>query len=280
MATSYFQKLPRELRDRIYAYVLTATHDLALEAGADGVSRICERQESISRPTLLSKDRWPLLRAVRRIRDAYCCVLGYRVRRLSFNQIQFVNHLFYEETHGLEYRYNTIFFEDGNNRTAAQRCRQILNHPAAQKYGRYLRASIRGSQTCIGSTSDAECPLSLLDFCRLYPTACLRLHNPLWTQADPRFVLVGLSYSAIVRNLHETSLCITSRTTVFSPSEMGAWRAGLLSDKVPENFRLFPYEAELNAAVLLDACRRSLVLQEEDLPLWVDLAKVWFKYGI
>jgi hypothetical protein len=64
----------------------------------------------------------------------------------SFNQIQYVNRVFHEETVGLEFKYNDIVFEDGGGRSAARRRQIVVNEVLGRDYAQYLKLCFANSK--------------------------------------------------------------------------------------------------------------------------------------
>lgn len=277
MAPSLFENLPRELREQVYAHVLTAPQGLAFRKGKGGVSRICECQ--VNNDSSGPSSQYLVSRYIHNIISACVSSLVHLDHYSSFNQIQYVSRLLYQEAHGLELRYNTVFFRDSNGLTAQQGCRQVINKVATWRYAQNFNASISSSQLSFGTTVDAKGPLTLVGFCRLFPKAIIKLHSPLWSQTEPGFVLFGISYSAVVRR-HNAALDSLMQKLGEPLDSTMAFPESFVPSGVPDNFRLFPHEEQLDRAVLRTACSQSLVLQGDDSSLWVELAEVWFKNGI
>jgi hypothetical protein len=278
MTASLFERLPRELREQIYAYVLTTSHGLSFGSDRSGVSRICERQAYYDMPN--STDQ-------RHIWRLACIVIAdyFSYSRLAsdystFNQIQFVSRLLYRESHGLEIRYNTLFFRDCNGLTAQQRCRQVIHRVATWPSAQGFKASVSSSLSESRTTPDATEYLKLVDFCRLFPRATIQLHTPLWSQCEPGFVLFGISYLAVVRHKNESLDRVMQQIGIPLDSEMAIPISFLESEGVPDNLRLMPCEEQLDRATLLTACSQALILRGSDSALWVELAEKWFRDGI
>jgi hypothetical protein len=271
MPTSRLEKLPRELRDHIYALALTAPQDLILRTEKNGVGLICDRMMNHPRPFARSSrlSKWTVLGIITTAhrwlqKDAPDCV--------SFNQIQYVSRLFFQETHGLEFRYNIVVFEDWKGQPAGQRCRRVANQIATRRYANDFKASVRSTHLCSHKSPDSRDSMTLIEFCRLHPRASIRLHNPLWSQAQPGFVLLGISYCAAVRQEKDPLKRILRKFGIPSEPEMDV--------HIPDNFRLCPFEEQLDEAIFLEACAQAFVLREDECSSWINLAETWFKDGI
>jgi hypothetical protein len=279
MTASYLEKLPRELRDHIYAFTLTASKDLIFRTGKNGVGRICDRMLDRPRPFAPSI-RFPMSTVLDNITSAHSWLQEDARDCLSFNQIQYVSRGFFQETHGLEFRYNIIVFEDGKGQPAEQRCRQVVNQIATRRYANDFKASVRSTSLCSQISPDSKDSMNLIEFCRLYPRASIRLHNPLWSQAQPGFVLLGISYCAAVRQKREHLNSLLRKLGMLSELEKDDPIPALSLDRVPDNFRLYPFEEQLDQAIFLEACAHAFVLREENCSSWIPLAETWFKDGI
>jgi hypothetical protein len=279
MTFSRLEKLPRELRDHIYALVLTAPYGLIFKTGKNGVSRMCERRSDHTIFFSSKSGHYPASRLIGGVISACCSFLG-DTSGSSFNQIQFCSRLLYHEAHGLEFRYNTILFEDSNNLTAERRCRQVISKTATLKHGQYLKAAICSAQLSSPAAVEARRSLTLIEFCRRHPQASIRLHNPLWSQAQPGFVLFGISYSAIMRHKRESLDRVIHNARIATTIETDFLDLALPPDGMPDNLRLFPCEEQLDKQIFLKACSQAVILHGADSSLWVGLAESWFKDGI
>jgi hypothetical protein len=279
MTVSCLERLPRELRDQIYALVLTAPGDLDLRTGNNGVGRICDRTLHHPRPSAPSI-RFPMWTVLGNITSAHMWLREDARDCLSFNQIQYVSRVFFQETHGLEFRYNLIIFEDCKGQSAGQRCRQVVNQIATRRYANDFKASVRSTNLCSQISPDSKDSMKLIEFCRLYPGASIRLHNPLWSQAQPGFVLLGISYGAAVRKKQEPLNNLLHKLGMLPERQTDDPIPALSSDWVPDNFRLYPFEEQLDQAIFLEACAQAFVLREEECSSWIPVAEKWFKDGI
>jgi hypothetical protein len=83
--------LPAEIRNEIYSIVLSTSRPLVVWVDPAGVSRICIRHS----------------RACAKF--AYGFQLHSTCSEIEFNQLKYVSRMLYNETRGLERRYNWIF---------------------------------------------------------------------------------------------------------------------------------------------------------------------------
>ncbi|USP82172.1 hypothetical protein yc1106_09446 [Curvularia clavata] len=278
--TSPWAKLPAELRERIYIYVLTEPSGLIYFMEEDRMNRIYARQNQES-------SRIPdesLVSSLKRIYSRILSVFGdihVRAKDRRFNQIQYVSRQCYEEAHGLELCYNDILFEDGHDLSASQRCRAFLRNMVEKRCARNLKLSIRSSSLCFQPLpTHGNDTITLIEFCNQHPKAALRLHNPFWCQDQPGFLLLGIMYTAVVRGDRQP-LCQLARS--WEPLlgiDLTNIESMLTPDGVPRNLRIVPYEYKLNKDKILESLRQLLVLKNREKQLWLDLAEKWFVEGL
>lgn len=280
MATSRLEQLPRELRDLIYAFALAAPYGLIFRTGKNGAGRICERR--LDRPVFLprSSGKYSISRLISSITTTCQSLRTDASDCSSFNQIQLTSRLFYEETHDLEFRYNTILFEDCEGLTAGQRCQQVISKVAIRNHAQHIKASICSAHTYSLAASKAKESLTLIEFCRLYPQISIRLHNPLWSQAQPGFILFGVIYSAVMRRTREPLNLVVRDAKIATAIEMKFLESFLPSDGLPENLRMLPCEERLDESILVRMCNQAAILRGVNSSVWMDLAESWFRDGI
>ncbi|KAH5617454.1 hypothetical protein HBI23_256620 [Parastagonospora nodorum] len=196
----------------------------------------------------------------------------------SFNQIQFVSRAFRRETFGLEFRYNSVVFEDSERLGAAQRCRIFVNKVEGRNYADNLTLHIMGSHLPLKREAPTHA-LTLLEFCARHPKATIRLHDHLWSLKDPNFILLGLAYTTALRGDRDglTRLMRNSDPTLsFDLSDI----CTTLPKKIPPNYRFLPAEKQLNRAALMASYYRSPILDGTDASQWIELAEQWFQEGV
>jgi hypothetical protein len=137
--------LPAELREQIYAYVLTEPSGLSYHTRTDGVTRFCARERQAVHVNQSSSHLLALFYFVYNSISAISRGAAIAPEELGFNQNQYVSRRCYEEAHGLEFRYNNVLFEDSRDVSAGQRCRVFVNRVVKRNYAQYLSLSIRGS---------------------------------------------------------------------------------------------------------------------------------------
>ncbi|KAH7061001.1 hypothetical protein BKA63DRAFT_527602 [Paraphoma chrysanthemicola] len=271
--------LPRELRDYIYELVLTFPTGLNFSTGDDGISRICDRSGGDSlQDALATGKNFGRLSSIRSAVGTILSLVQRGRQMKSFNQIQYVNRAFYRETFGLEFRYNSIVFEDGRRIGAAQRCQIFVNKVEGRAFANELRLCIVGSHLSLRREFKDQA-LTLLEFCARHPTATVRWHDPHWSSRDPKFILLGLAYTTALRGdrdvlrklMHDTSPLLKFDMSDVCPA---------LPKMIPWNYRILPAERQPSRASLIESCEKCAVLVGTDISQWVQLAEQWFKEGV
>lgn len=279
MKASPWTKLPAELRDQIYAHVLTEPSGLVWRPGADGIDRVYARKPETGRVGLL---RLRLLALSRYLYGGLSVIsLGPAIaaEQLGFNQIQYISTQCYREAHGLEFRYNNILFEDHRGTSAGQRCRTFVNNVMEQRHAQYLNLSIRSRGFFLQSSGHSSGPVTLAQFCMEHPKASLTLHYSHWSQGSPGFLLLGLAYAAAIRGqtLLERLVQEQGPTLDF---DLTAIRSSLPREGMPPNFRLAPWEERLDREMLNESLTQCLFLKDQDSSVWFDVAERWFVDGL
>ncbi|KAI0570891.1 hypothetical protein Alg130_11066 [Pyrenophora tritici-repentis] len=279
MRVSSLTALPAELREQIYAYVLTEPLGLTYCTGADGVDRICAREKQAARASMPGGHLLALSRYLYNSLSAVSRGAATAAEQLEFNQIQYVSRQCYREAHGLEFRYNNILFEDSRDVSAGQQCRMFVNKVVKQYYAQYLNLSIRGSSFSFQPPGYGNSPVTLDQFCMQHPEASLRVHHPYWTQKSPGFLLLGLAYAAAIRDQKLLEQLVQEQGPTLD-FDLTAIRSMLPKEGVPPNFRLAPWKESLDRPVLCESLREYLFFKGEKISGWLDLAEDWFVEGL
>ncbi|OWY50686.1 hypothetical protein AALT_g11857 [Alternaria alternata] len=228
MSVSPWTALPAELREQIYAYVLTAPLGLTYRTGTDGVDRICAREKQAEHVDMLRSRPLSLPHYLYRSLLAVSRRAAIVPEELEFNQIQYVSRQCHQEAHGLEFRYNNILFEDSCNS---------------------LNLSIRGASLFFQPPGFASSPITLTQFCLQHPKASLRLHHPFWSQQSPGFLLLGLAYAAAIRG-HTLLEQLVREQGPMLDFDLTLIKSTLPQEGMPRNFRLAPREESLDVSTL------------------------------
>jgi hypothetical protein len=279
MSVSPWTTLPAELREQIYAYVLTEPSGLSYHTGTDGVDRICAREKQAVRVKMPSGPLPALFDFVYNSISAVSCGAAITAEELGFNQIQYVSRQCYGEAHGLEFRYNNVLFEDSRDMSAGQRCRVFVNEVVKKDYAQYLRLSIRGAGFSFQPSGYSSSLITLVEFCTQHPKASLRLHNSFWCQRHPGFLLLGIAYAAAVRGHRVLDHLIWDQVPWLDFDLMGI-KSTLPKEGMPINFRLFPFEEKIDRDTLRESFREYFFFQGKNSSVWLDLVENWFAEGL
>jgi hypothetical protein len=279
MGVSPWTTLPVELREQVYAYVLTAPLGLTYRTGTDGVDRICAREKQVAYGNMLSGRPLSLPHYLYQSLLAVSRRAAIAPEDLEFNQIQYVSRQCYQEAHGLEFRYNNILFEDSCDVSAGQRCRMFVNKVVEQHYAHYLNLSIRGASLSFQPLRLDSGPITLTQFCLQHPKASLRLHHPFWSQQSPGFLLLGLAYAAAIRG-HTLLERLVREQGPMMDFDLTSIRSTLPKEGIPCNFRLAPWEESPAMPTLRESFSESLFFKGEDSLVWLDIVEKWFVEGL
>jgi len=271
--------LPAELREQVYAYVLTAPLGLTYRTGTDGVDRICAREKQAEHVDMLRSRLLSLAHYLYRSLLAVSRRAAIVPEKLEFNQIQYVSRQCYQEAHGLEFRYNNILFEDSCNVSAGQRCRVFVNRAVKQHYAQSLNLSIRGASLSFQPPGFASSPITLTQFCLQHPKASLRLHHPFWSQQSPGFLLLGFAYAAAIRG-HTLLEQLVREQGPMLDFDLTLIRSTLPQEGMPCNFRLAPRKESLDVSTLRESLGECLFFKGENSPVGLDVAENWFVEGL
>jgi hypothetical protein len=271
--------LPAELREKIYISVLTEPSGLIWRAGADGIDRVYARKREAERVGLLRGHLLALSRYLYGGLSAISLGAANDAEQLEFNQIQYVSRQCYREAHGLESRYNNILFEDRHGTSAGQRCRKFVNNVVKQRHAQYLNLSIRGRGFSFQSPGHGSSPVTLVQFCMQHPRASLILHHPRWSQRSPGFLLLGLAYAAAIRDQKLLEQLVEEQGPTLD-FDLAAIRSSLPREGVPPNFRLAPWEDNLDRPMLCESLTQCLFFKGQDSSVWLDVAERWFIDGL
>ena len=279
MSVSPWTTLPAELREQIYAYVLTEPSGLSYHTGIDGVDRICARKKLAVRVKMPSSRLPALFRFIYNSISAVSRGAAIAAEELGFNQIQYVSRQCYGEAHGLEFRYNNVLFEDSPDMSAGQRCRVFVNRVVKKDYAQYLSLSIRGAGFSFQPPGYSGSPITLVEFCTQHPKASLKLHHPFWCQGRPGFFLLGLAYAAAVRE-HRLLNHLIRDQRPWLDFDLTGIKSTLPKEGVPLNFRVVPFEEKVDRDTLREWFRECTLFQGKNSSVWFDLVESWFVEGL
>jgi hypothetical protein len=279
MSVSPWTTLPAELREQIYAYVLTEPSGLSYHTGTDGVNRICAREKQAVCVKTRSGRLPALFHFIYNSVSAVSQGAAIAAEELGFNQIQYVSRQCYGEAHGLEFLYNNVLFEDSCDMSAGQRCRVFVNRVVKKDYVQYLSLSIRGAGFSFQPPGYSGSPITLAEFCTQHPKASLRLHHPFWCQRRPGFFLLGIAYTAAVREYRVLDYLIWDQVP-WLDFDLTGIKSTLPKEGVPLNFRLVPFEERIDRDTLRESFREYPFFQGKNSSVWLDVAENWFVEGL
>lgn len=262
--------LPRELRDQIYMYVLYDSNGLLYERSRDDVHRLCVR----SLPLQSGKGVFTRLRQASLGRT----LTRKSMYRRELNQLKYVCRQLYKETKGFTMHQNLIFLQDTSSQNAIEQCVCLFRQWPVLRY-----VAIKGDSKTFASESSRSMLQSIVQHCIKNVHVSVRVHLPYWTQANPDFVLQGLSYLLTLRR--DTRLITQlARATSISYLCDPSIDPVTMNVQSPCNLRWLPNEEQFNRPLFERSLYQHPVLR---LPLaqvaLKGLAEVvadWFTYGI
>lgn len=266
MVPSFF-RLPRELRDQIYEYALYDANGLHYRECSDGVIRLCTRRKHSSIHSAIAT--WLS-------RCSFNRLVGQRKGYGEKNQLKYVCRRLYEETRGLEVRYNLIVLEDTTTMTALEQYLVLF-----RRCNRLRAVAIKCSPRSFASTHCNGQFSTIAAHCRANADLMIRVHIPYWSQADPNFIPLGLYFWSTIRPDTCFSARLARETLVPSHSDMGVITTLM---QVPSNFRLCPKEERFKQHVLERSCRKHprVQLPTTQAALWevMEIIEGWFENGL
>ncbi|KAF2785907.1 hypothetical protein K505DRAFT_261048 [Melanomma pulvis-pyrius CBS 109.77] len=241
MDTSLLFRLPQELRDQIYEYVLHQSPGVLYQSSEEGADNFYRRTMARPRRSFINwlRSHWSRSRLVERARGP------------ENNQLKYVCRRLYYETRGMDLRCNWIVFRDSASLSAVQQ--SVLLFRRCSLLRRFVIMSSPESFTAeYGQLNLSE----LIGYCTADPAVMVRVHIPYWSQANPNFVFLGLAYLFTLRG--DASL-ITRLAQSTSVSYLSDSVSEILTTSlaVPPNFRFFPREESLDIDAVQCGLRRS-----------------------
>ncbi|EMD97235.1 hypothetical protein COCC4DRAFT_140573 [Bipolaris maydis ATCC 48331] len=275
-----FLDLPAEMRSLICEYALTENHGLCYEtSGGIGRLRVRDRGEFERSEGDDNSET-----------DALDNVSNHEVKEevpvpqvFPVNQLQLVCQQLYRETTGLEMRYNTIFFANGedNGTRAPQQCAEFLRRLPA-KQAKHMRIKVLNTENICNQNTQAISDLVL--FCKHYPDSRLDIHFET-IYCSPWQYLTGAMFVDIIFDKDMLSICdLKLNELVVLPSQANSSSnsdilIGWSFIETPDNLRLFPSFESFNE----DYFRESTEILAEGVSFSVDeyvaWAKNWHQHG-
>lgn len=270
MISSPLFRLPREIRDEIYKYVLYNANGLLYKTGRDGISRLYGRARDMS-------SRKNILAWLRR-----CSLDRSTIRKKTHgrenNQLKYVCRRLYDETKGLDLHYNLVGLEDAPAMNAVEQGIFLLRRCAM------LRAvAIKCSPQTFASEYGKDKFSAIVRHCMKHANVSVRVHIPYWSQANPNFVLLGLSY---LFTLRADAHLIARLAQITSVSYLSDSDSELLTTNmwIPPNLRFFPREEHFSGQLFERSCRKHPVTRLPSTKVAIGdlktLVQGWFANGL
>ncbi|PSN58615.1 hypothetical protein BS50DRAFT_82224 [Corynespora cassiicola Philippines] len=260
-------ELPRELRDLIYDYALFEPRGLLCATSACGARKLYKRGDT--HPAF----RVRIGRILRYIRH-----LPRRLRCNEHNQLKYVCWTLYEETVALSVRLNCIVFQDSSTMNAVQ---QSVDY--AHRCSTLRRVAIMCSPSTFSAEYNQPSFSTLMEHCSARPELLARIHIPYWSQTDPNFILVGLSYLSLLRS-DRALIALVARIASVSFLSDSTPTFLTTAVRIPRNFRFFPREESFDRLIFERAWRRNHLLSQPStqaaLGDFCRLAEGWFETGL
>ncbi|KAH8727418.1 hypothetical protein GQ44DRAFT_770438 [Phaeosphaeriaceae sp. PMI808] len=267
---SYLFWLPQELRDQIYTYVLYDANGLLYKLGRDGIGRLCVR--SLKLPS-----RKNILGWLRRASHGRTFA-RQRIHQREINQLKYVCRRLYNETKGLGVPRNLVILEDACSWNAIEQCTFLLC-----RWPMLRQVAIRCSSRMFTSEAGKSGLLAVVQYCRENADVSVRVHIPHWTQADPNFVLQGLSYLLTLRKDTRLIARLAQATSISYLSDSGM-EPVTINAKMPDNLRWYPWDEKFDWLLLERNIRKHPWLRLPPAQAAVggmeELSQGWFTYGL
>jgi hypothetical protein len=262
-------RLSREIRDLIYAYALFEPNGILYQTTRHGstklyvADKIFRAQKGVILQSLMRWRRWAWPDTL----------LAYENNRLKY-----VCHLFYYETKGLGLQLNCVVFKDFTYMNAAQQCVTLLSN-----VDQLRTVAILCSPESFATEYGKQNFLKLMDYCNKQPRLLVKIHVPYWSQANPNFVPLGLSYLATLRK-DSSMISKLAQTTLVSYLSDSVLHLLTTTIQMPTNFRFFPREERFEPKVFERNCAKSFLVNRntvtEATGNLTELARSWFNNGI
>jgi hypothetical protein len=259
----------------VYGHILTDPLGVRFRVKNNNVGLICQHtpstEVSCSQRTAICKKR-----------SSFISSPNQPSNSSGFNQIQYVNRNCYEECHGLEFRYNEVWFEDCDAASGGELCQRLVNKIAGKKYAHYFKASIHSSIPSFRPAVNATSPLKLVEFCTQYPKASIKLYNPSWSQERPGFMLLGFGYMSVIRGDETMLTKLLSDLRLSYEFDLTSLKILLPKEGIPKNFRMFPAEHYMyvDQETLYSWCQDIPLLRDGGDIIVTKLIETWFTEGL
>lgn len=264
-----FFRLPQELRDHIYIYVLHEPKGVIYVASSDGSAKLRTGSRPRSRRGLLVT--WLF-------RNTRSRTIMRKIYNGEVNQLKYVCKQLYNETRGLETSCNTITFDNPTN--AVEHCTTFL-HSCPSLHSAAIKCSIQSFR----ETSSKGRFGAIEKHCMTHPNTLVKIYIPYWSQADPRFISIALFLLSNLRNRSGTDLVYRlAQLTMLSGVEALGSGAYPKSMQIPHNMRLFPIDDQFNRSIFEQSCQKhetmALPTTRVEMKEILDIVESWFDFGL
>jgi hypothetical protein len=267
---SSFLRLPRELRDQIYKDVLYNSNGILYKPGKNGGDRLCARPSKL--PSRKTRFAWPRRASFAGIHASN------RKHRRDVNQLKYVCRQLYNETKGLIVRQNLVYLEDTSTWNAIEQCVYLFRH-----WPIFRRVAIKCTSKSFGSEVGRKNLLAVVQHCIENADVSVRVHIPHWSQADPNFVLRGLSYLLTLRKEARiiAQLAQIRQIPFLSDSET---KSVAVNVEIPCNLRWFPQDEQFDRPLFVrNVCEHPTLSVPPAQAVVLDMIELvasWFVHGL
>jgi hypothetical protein len=285
-------RLPPELRNQIYEYVLYAPQGLSCRVLDNGATKFYERtlvrahrrfvdwlrrrspnpSPNLAIETTTIRPHKVFMDRVRR-RPAH-----FTSARLENNQLKYVCRRLCRETRGMDLRCNCIFITDACSLSAVKQSVLLFRRCSLPR-----RVTIVSSAEFFAAEYGERNFAAVVAHCVADPAVVVRLHIPYWSQASPSFLPLGLYLLSALRG-DTRPVAQLARSTFVT----------YLVDSVPElleaafhnppNLRFVPREENFDRDVFQRGLGQSslwtLSCSQVVLEEMTKLAEQWFRDGL
>jgi hypothetical protein len=274
-------KLPSELRNHIYQLVLSSERILQFESWETSPAYITEVVAAAkSDAPRVHKDHPPP--------HFVECGRGIRLAG-GFNQLKYSCHQLYNETAGLEVKFNCVTFFDCSDSYATPAFLRFINECSPKKVEWFTDINL---EVVPERTVDLDMlvePLASLlpiaEFCRKHPKIKVRYlpdHFHTSFESASTFFMIGSYLNKVYRGKDQHTALRRMVSGGYNPFYSPTWRVdavGIAALNVP-NFRFWPigypsFDEEEFRKALINDTRFDL-----DHQIYVDIAKKWYENGI
>jgi hypothetical protein len=259
-------RLPQELRDQIYKYVLQNETGLCYRSCRGGEEKLCTRNSSSS---LRSAIFW-----------LYQYSFGH-ARRMCYickhenNHLKYVCKRLHYETTGLELRYNTIFFEDAAT-DALEQCISAIHHDV-----RLHTVAIKCSPLSFAGNYGSGSFSRILRHCEAQPNLLVKIYIPYWSQANPNFLPLGLNFLTALRRDTRLAHRLSQLVSHGSVADLDLLP---VYGQIPINLRIMPKEEVFSDHTFEKSCEANpMIVLPAQTALKADVIAIvscWFEIGL